>query len=121
MCQKPHLSPILPSMARHPNYHPEMADYQPSTDTTTLNQLEQQYTDIYTQLKQLQPTSTTHPIVLNAANLEGKTAEKAIAKGQRYINQDLRRNLSQTKSRKHRRYIRLRKRTPTPERTSKNR
>ena len=81
MCQKPHLSPILPSMARHPNYHPEMADYQPSTDTTTLNQLEQQYTDIYTQLKQLQPTSTTYPIPLNAANLEGKTAEKAIAKG----------------------------------------
>ena len=45
------------------------------------NQLEQQYTDIYTQLKQLQPTSTTYPIPLNAANLEGKTAEKAIAKG----------------------------------------
>jgi HEAT repeat protein len=64
-----------------PTYHPEMADYQPSTDTTTLNQLEQQYTDIYTQLKQLQPTSTTYPILLNAANLEGKTAEKAIAKG----------------------------------------
>ncbi|QEI43737.1 hypothetical protein BMF77_04358 [Dolichospermum sp. UHCC 0315A] len=64
-----------------PTYHPEMADYQPSTDTTTLNQLEQQYTDIYTQLKQLQPTSTTYPIPLNAANLEGKTAEKAIAKG----------------------------------------
>ena len=85
------------------------------------HQLEQQYTDIYTQLKQLQPTSTTHPIVLNAANLEGKTAEKAIAKGQRYINQDLRRNLSQTKSQNHRRYIGLRKRTPTPERTSKNR
>ena len=52
-----------------------------ATDTTTLNQLEQQYTDIYTQLKQLQPTSTTYPIPLNAANLEGKTAEKAIAKG----------------------------------------
>ncbi|MBD2664924.1 putative signal transduction protein with Nacht domain [Richelia sinica FACHB-800] len=50
-----------------------------ATDTTTLNQ--QQYTDIYTQLKQLQPTSTTYPIPLNAANLEGKTAEKAIAKG----------------------------------------
>ncbi|WP_413171803.1 HEAT repeat domain-containing protein [Anabaena azotica] len=64
-----------------PTYHPEMADYQPSTDTTTLNQLEQQYTDIYTQLKQLQPTSTTYPIPFNAANLEGKTAEKAIAKG----------------------------------------
>ena len=52
-----------------------------ATDSTTLNQLEQQYTDIYTQLKQLQPTSTTYPIPLNAANLEGKTAEKAIAKG----------------------------------------
>ncbi|MBD2664813.1 hypothetical protein B6N60_04085 [Richelia sinica FACHB-800] len=63
-----------------PTYHPKMADYQPSTDTT-LNKLEQQYTDIYTQLKQLQPTSTTYPIPLNAANLEGKTAEKAIAKG----------------------------------------
>jgi hypothetical protein len=49
--------------------------------TDTLNQLQQQYTDIYTQLKQLQPTSTTYPIFLNAAKLEGKTAEKAIAKG----------------------------------------
>lgn len=48
--------------------NPQIANYQPSTD-------------IYTQLKQLQPTSTTYPIPLNAANLEGKTAEKAIAKG----------------------------------------
>jgi HEAT repeat protein len=55
--------------------------YQAWHATNTLNQLEQQYTDIYTQLKQLQPTSTTYPIPLNAANLEGKTAEKAIAKG----------------------------------------
>jgi HEAT repeat protein len=55
--------------------------YQAWHTATTLNQLEQKYTDIYTQLKQLQPTSTTYPIPLNAANLEGKTAEKAIAKG----------------------------------------
>jgi hypothetical protein len=61
--------------------YPEFYRAWHATDTTTLNQLEQQYTDIYTQLKQLQPTSTTYPIPLNAANLEGKTAEKAIAKG----------------------------------------
>ncbi|MBD2295067.1 HEAT repeat domain-containing protein [Anabaena sphaerica FACHB-251] len=71
---------ILWQCTKHLTY-PQFYKTWHATDTTTLNQLEQQYTDIYTQLKQLQPTSTTYPIPLNAANLEGKTAEKAIAKG----------------------------------------
>jgi DNA replication protein DnaC len=71
---------ILWQCTKHLTY-PQFYQAWHATNTTTPNQLEQQYTDIYTQLKQLQPTSTTYPIPLNAANLEGKTAEKAIAKG----------------------------------------
>ncbi|MEA5576416.1 HEAT repeat domain-containing protein [Anabaena sp. UHCC 0451] len=73
-------SKILWQCAKNLTY-PQFYQAWHATNTTTLNQLQQQYTDIYTQLKQLQPTSTTYPIPLNAANLEGKTAEKAIAKG----------------------------------------
>jgi hypothetical protein len=58
-----------------------MADFQPSPDTATLNQLQKQITDIYGEIRQLQPTSTTYPIPINAKNLNNKTIEKTLIKG----------------------------------------
>jgi HEAT repeat protein len=56
-----------------PTYHPEIADYQLSSDTTTIKQLEQQYTDIHTLLQQVQPTNQTYPLPLNIQSLTGET------------------------------------------------
>jgi hypothetical protein len=56
--------------------HPEATDITPVGDTSTTQTLNQQLTDL---ASQLQPTATAYPVVLDLGTLKGETEQSAIA------------------------------------------